>query len=1044
MNYIKNPLTGNTMKSINTLFTGLFLSLVIGTPVLADDTEIYKGQDAAKGASNLVLVIDTSGSMGTRVSGDTRNRLQVVQQVVKDVIIANPENHDINVSVMRFNELGRDSAGNFANSGGRVISPLLNVGPGSPNSNKTTLNTAVDNLVASGATPLEEAYYESYLYMTGQRERFGESSVDEAFRPNQGTNHSNDFYQSPITHSCQKSSIILLTDGEPQLDEEASGFIRTLNGLRTSPAADRLADGVCTQRTEQFFVTGGFDDGNCMDELAEIMYENDAVIDDIGLTGPDNTTVTAANARNLQQNITTHTIGFATNATASAILDNTAAAGRGVTGVATDSASLGAIFTDALNQVIEEASNFTAPALTVNNYNRLTNKDDLYFSLFLPQPDAVWPGNIKKYKLRNGVIVDSATPPLPAIINTSGQFDENARSFWTQGTEPDGNSAELGGFASRLTTNRRIYSNLVSKNNTLLSLSGNRVNASNINRGDLGLTSDAAATEVIDWLNGLDAAGNPVLSIGDTLHTTPTVISYQNGLAEPVDSLFFGTNSGYLHSINVADNVSGNMENFAFFPQELLTRAPSLYQERDLTVGNAKLYGIDGPISSWIENDNGNGIVQLGSSEVAHLYATMRRGGDSIYAFNVTDVTKPILDWTRSPSDPGFEELGQTWSQVTPAKIPYGDTTKDVLIFGGGYDTNQDDKPDTNGNGRIDNGDVDVRRTDTKGRAIYIVDPDTGNLLWAATAKNSSNTGNTLPLDKMQYSIPSDISVLDVNGDGVTDRLYVGDMGGQLWRFDVAETTGSAKFNVTGGVIATLGVDGKEELNRRFYYPPNVARVSDDAFGSYLALAIGSGKRANPKGVYTNDKFYMIRDPYVFSPRRDASGDIDYNYTSSGNEILDGDVTDITNISNPTAEQIGQFGWSIDFLDSGEKVLAAAFTADNKIFFTTYLPDGNVAVDECDPAATLGSGRLYAVSLFNGRAIVKPNPSDSTDISDTITEDLENLTPQDRFADLVTPGIASTPQLFISDNSRDDNADADNDGIAYKLKMLMVMASLMP
>ncbi len=50
---------------------------------------------------------------------------------------------------------------------------------------------------------------------------------------------------------------------------------------------------------------------------------------------------------------------------------------------------------------------------------------------------------------------------------------------------------------------------------------------------------------------------------------------------------------------------------------------------------------------------------------------------------------------------------------------------------------------------------------------------------------------------RMKYSIPSDISRVDTNGDGYVDRLYVGDTGGLMWRFDIKDAdpnTWSARF----------------------------------------------------------------------------------------------------------------------------------------------------------------------------------------------------------------------------------------------------------
>ena len=125
----------------------------------------------------------------------------------------------------------------------------------------------------------------------------------------------------------------------------------------------------------------------------------------------------------------------------------------------------------------------------------------------------------------------------------------------------------------------------------------------------------------------------------------------------------------------------------------------------------------------------------------------------------------------------GYEELGQTWSTPQIGKIRYGGGEKWVAFFGGGYDENQDNDP--------------VSASDSKGRAIYVVDVLTGSLIWRYSyAENNA----------MTYCIPSDIAGVDTNGDGKIDRLYVGDMGGYLWRFDVGDPSSA---NWTGKIISS-------------------------------------------------------------------------------------------------------------------------------------------------------------------------------------------------------------------------------------------------
>ena len=80
----------------------------------------------------------------------------------------------------------------------------------------------------------------------------------------------------------------------------------------------------------------------------------------------------------------------------------------------------------------------------------------------------------------------------------------------------------------------------------------------------------------------------------------------------------------------------------------------------------------------------------------------------------------------------------------------------------------------------------------------------------------------------MVHGIPAGITVLDTNSDGFSDRMYAGDMGAQVWRFDI--TNGNARASlVAGGVIASLGShDETTHLavnNRRFYNAPDVAAI---------------------------------------------------------------------------------------------------------------------------------------------------------------------------------------------------------------------------
>ena len=104
-----------------------------------------------------------------------------------------------------------------------------------------------------------------------------------------------------------------------------------------------------------------------------------------------------------------------------------------------------------------------------------------------------------------------------------------------------------------------------------------------------------------------------------------------------------------------------------------------------------------------------------------------------------------------------------------------------------------------------------------------MVDALTGELLWSA-----GPSGTDLNNNRMVHSIPATVTVLDTDSDGFSDRMYVGDMGGQVWRFDI--TNGNARDSlVAGGVIASVGSHDEathETINnRRFYNAPDVAAI---------------------------------------------------------------------------------------------------------------------------------------------------------------------------------------------------------------------------
>ena len=756
-------------------------------------------------------------------------------------------------------------------------------------------------------------------------------------------------YRTPMQSQCQSHHIVLLSDGSATSD-------------------DRAADSVSP-------VVGGCDRSHanasehCGRELARWMAATDHDPDTDG-----------------QQTLNLHTIAFALNGddaferAATEFLADLAREGGGGHYAATSSEQLLSALQDIFINVASTDANFVAPTVTLSNQNRLKNRDDVYFSLFKPEPTARWGGNLKRYRSRGtpgttDEIVD--VDGNPAIDAATGLFYPGARSWWS--ATADGGSVLLGGAAAQLENNgqsnaaRRIatFTGLEEGGSRALMSDSNRLAADNarLDPSWFDLPPSHAARpgyleRLIGWTRGqdvldIDADGDTTESrpeMGDSLHAQPVVLNYADGRSV----VYTATNAGLVHA---TDSATGS-EHWSFIPKELLKNAHKRFQN---VATRQRPYGLDGGLTTWVDDTDGDGKIDV--DEKAYLYIGMRRGGSDYYALDVSSISAPAYRWRiaggaeviadgdPTTADGDWEELGQSWSQPVKTRVIDGEQELDVLIFAGGYDTNQDppmlDDPDA--------APASTRAVDGVGRAVFIADALTGRQLWRTDA---GFTG-------MDYGIPSTVKVIDIDFDGVADMLFVGDMGGQLWRLDLnndRSTDTTLSRRITGGRIALLAGDGIGE-DRRFYYPPSVSLISV-AGSQQLAIAIGSGWRAHPLDTLTQDRLYSIRSTHVYGPPLDTTGVI--TYPSVADDANGAPTTGFANVTatlNPADTAIRK-GWWIDLgtdagggeAAPGEKVLNAAVAADGRLLLTSYRPETDVAA--CTPA--VGSSAVWALDSVNG------------------------------------------------------------------------------
>ncbi|HET8871365.1 MAG TPA: PilC/PilY family type IV pilus protein, partial [Aquabacterium sp.] len=307
---------------------------------------------------------------------------------------------------------------------------------------------------------------------------------------------------------------------------------------------------------------------------------------------------------------------------------------------------------------------------------------------------------------------------------------------------------------------------------------------------------------------------------------------------------------------------------------------------------------------------------------------------------------------------------------------------KNVLFFGGGYDP----KHETPGYVSPTND------QDSQGNQLYIVDMETGAILWWA----SSAAGATMTVPDMKWSIPSQVKLFDANNDGFVDSVYFGDLGGQVFRLDIDNgNTGNSGIGKRVQLLAKIGqtVTADTLDQRRFYEPAGVAQVLDPATNQpYVVVAMGTGYRSHPLDVNTQDYFYVFNDRDAL--RSDlmtlSGGSLQATITPSDLATLD-----LTSAAGVTLT--GKMGWQAALPGTGEKVLSSALVLFGEVFFTTYIPSTG-STSSCQPV--IGSSNLWRMSVIDGSVITDVNKDGVLGASD-------------RQQSGIVQGLGGSPELIV-------------------------------
>src|SRR5262245_21517464 len=314
-------------------------------------------------------------------------------------------------------------------------------------------------------------------------------------------------------------------------------------------------------------------------------------------------------------------------------------------------------------------------------------------------------------------------------------------------------------------------------------------------------------------------------------------------------------------------------------------------------------------------------------------------------------------------TDNSIPRMGQTWSRPTLGRIRVldGTTMKDkfVAIFGGGFD------PSFRPGDSIILADqvcppTCPARPATRGRAVYIVDIETGQILSKLTTGDDSAAG-TVDFAPM----PAPPAVVDFDDDGALDLAYIGDMNGRMWRIDLTPDASASRGICNNCDTATQSLSGYDPFllydaatadgnpanpssqpNQPIFQDPALIFVSGGVRPT-LGAAFGTGDRSELARKNTS----VQRIYYALEKRQT-------------NTLREGYLRKLTPRGCITPAGVGPRpdpnGYRLDFGSLNEKTLTPVISTQGFLSLITFTPDST------SPCTTNGNSFRYRFFFLNG------------------------------------------------------------------------------
>lgn len=400
--------------------------------------------------------------------------------------------------------------------------------------------------------------------------------------------------------------------------------------------------------------------------------------------------------------------------------------------------------------------------------------------------------------------------------------------------------------------------------------------------------------------------------LGDIVHSAPMYVkeSHNSFVDDPTyghrnGMLYVAANDGMLHAFCTEAGGSCTTEGQELWAYVIPHAMQNMWYIADNLQRGLHHFIADGPLSV--------ADIQISGEWRTVLLGGLGKGGRSFYAIDITEPVNPTLLWSYSAegvdelvnTDDDQDSLGYSYGLPLTAKVENKDWR---VLFTSGYN-NVKDTPNTG----------DFPDADGKGH-VFMIDPDTGT-------ESKDILAGSDELAQINTHTPNFSS-----GNAAT-KAYGGDLGGNMWQFDLVAGSAATKVIGTGKPIMT--------------------GTAISSIDGHAVLLFGTGRYLGQTDITNTTQNYLV------GVRADKSG------------------LSLSDLINRTAQDDTTVNWSTDngwyiALSAGEQVHIDPVVYGGVLVVATIVPEGS----ECTPGGysyfhmiDINTGKMETIPLLDDAVV---------------------------------------------------------------------------